>query len=713
MLIHISTDDVRESIEDIQANKGSVNQTDAIKELFWLLIYSGQSFYMAVSKGSPYIAPMKSNQSNLCIRIFTDEDLAQRILVSHPAAAVQKLPWADILKMANYAFYHGASTIVLNEGDKWAAISISDYLKLFIDRVLIDPMLYSEACVKVLEVLGEIRHNSIFRYGLILAEDGSPHLFEGMPILIRETGDLSELMPENGSLAPVNLQSLYHLPFEKILVQRSRGRVILETALVMGGLSTIGCESVKDAPLTLHQYLDEPPTAYEWRASGISLSFPRLKRQEEEAQCLTLPDPDMERKSTWKDHPAVLYAAKAVASIKEAVWGHWARVRQWLADRRRKADISEPGPERGGGEGEREAPVPESIPVDEGKPSSRKRLVTGCLILTSIALLICLAGILVVQQHRHKQRFEAFCGHLSAREYASAHELYTETDFGSKAKEALSLHLDGLLIAYAKNQLQAVDVLAAFRALSSFIPIQQELEVAQITASKLEASKNAYVEGRGSADVYTRLKHWMQVMPLDSVNYAAVAQDVQAHKNEYASALDESIDRYSKKIWDFSAQRYEVLAYWYPEDPATAKWTEIYGVEQNREPLSYYPVKISDLYIRQHPNGYWSLYVNWQNTSVKTIQEISFSVVALDEQGELVTSSDSNGSWVVYDAVDWRLGPYEPGAGPNPDHYRWYGVFYGSFVADVKLSAINITYSDGSKASFTAQIDLSQMFPQS
>ena len=87
-------------------------------------------------------------------------------------------------------------------------------------------------------------------------------------------------------------------------------------------------------------------------------------------------------------------------------------------------------------------------------------------------------------------------------------------------------------------------------------------------------------------------------------------------------------------------------------------------------------------------------------------------MVALDQAGSVVVSNDPHGSWVIYDARDVRLGPYESGTGPSADGYEWYGAFYGPAVADVKLTAINLVYSDGSEASFTAMVDLAQMFLQ-
>ena len=125
-------------------------------------------------------------------------------------------------------------------------------------------------------------------------------------------------------------------------------------------------------------------------------------------------------------------------------------------------------------------------------------------------------------------------------------------------------------------------------------------------------------------------------------------------------------------------------------------------------PLSFYPISISSVTIKQMATGYWTLHIDWRNTSVKTIKEARFSVIALDLNGEPVINSDANGSWTIFDARD--MGPYTPGDGTPSGEYVWNYVFYGPMVAKVKLTAVNITYSDGSIASFTEDVDLEEIY---
>ena len=70
-------------------------------------------------------------------------------------------------------------------------------------------------------------------------------------------------------------------------------------------------------------------------------------------------------------------------------------------------------------------------------------------------------------------------------------------------------------------------------------------------------------------------------------------------------------------------------------------------------------------------------------------------------------STDGSGSWSIFDAVDVNL--YGAADGPASEGYGWEGAFYGPNIADVKITGINITYSDNSTDTFTNPVDLRKM----
>ena len=168
----------------------------------------------------------------------------------------------------------------------------------------------------------------------------------------------------------------------------------------------------------------------------------------------------------------------------------------------------------------------------------------------------------MVQRIQYQQNFEQFCTYVSQRDYGNAYALYRDNNFGSDADVYLEKEIDQLILKYADNTITAEELSAALRVLSNFPTMEQNLLTAQVAASKLEASKNAYVEGKESTDTYTRLNLWRQVVDLDNVNYAAVQQNIADNADAYAADLDGKITYYSTRVRAFATERYEVLAYW-------------------------------------------------------------------------------------------------------------------------------------------------------
>lgn len=74
-----------------------------------------------------------------------------------------------------------------------------------------------------------------------------------------------------------------------------------------------------------------------------------------------------------------------------------------------------------------------------------------------------------------------------------------------------------------------------------------------------------------------------------------------------------------------------------------------------------------------------------------------------------VTCQDSIGAWTIFEARDSST--YTPGEETPVSNYQWNRVFYGSAVARVQLTAVNITYADGSTSSFTTEGDLNAILP--
>ena len=401
--------------------------------------------------------------------------------------------------------------------------------------------------------------------------------------------------------------------------------------------------------------------------------------------------------------------AAKLGGIKNTVKAKLEQVKKKDAPQDGREEAPEPE-DRTEAESETEPPAPDDTPQtpETKKPFWTKHRKQMTVVTAGVLLLLLVVGgVFMVKHIQYQQHFEQFCTYVSQRDYGNAYVLYRDNHFGANADAYLGEEIDQLILKYADNSITAEELSAALRALNNFPSMEQNLLTAQVAASKLEASKNAYVEGKESTDTYTRLNLWRQVIDLDNVNYAAVQQNVADNADAYAADLDERITYYSTRVRAFASERCEVLAYWYPDRAETQHWAGEYQSDRTT-PMSFYPISISNISIFQTTTGYWRMYIDWKNTSVKSIKEVVFSVIALDSNGNPVVSSDNQGSWTIFDARD--IGPYGPGEGTPSSEYVWNYVFYSPLVARVQLTAVNVTYADGTVASFTEDVDLAKMY---
>ena len=87
------------------------------------------------------------------------------------------------------------------------------------------------------------------------------------------------------------------------------------------------------------------------------------------------------------------------------------------------------------------------------------------------------------------------------------------------------------------------------------------------------------------------------------------------------------------------------------------------------------------------------MYVRWKNTGTKTIQEVIFYVVPLDDFGG-VLASNRDGNYSMYSARD--IGPYKPGEGTPSESWAWEDVWNNSMITAAEVQQVVIFYTDGS-----------------
>lgn len=691
-------------LHELISKLSSLEDNDAIQagieDIFYQLLYDGQPFFASLV---PSFIP--GDTQHLYLRLFSHKEVAERYEGRSGQLCVE-FTTIESAQLATTAFRAGVYGFILNEGDKWITISLSEYLSIFLIKILQEPSLFNQQCADLVTFIGELRNPTGVVY-TAAGEDGRLCAVDGS-ILVKAQEDSAE---PSSNVIQATLSNIMASDAEEVRVITPRSAFAVPMQLLRAAF--VFCGVAADTERYSEQ---NPPDLSNWKFSdikGFTIVFEPEKLPQENPTQAPDNSPTEDKQGILQYLPQATVAkaklAAKLGNIKDVAKAKLEQVKRKDATPSSREDAPEPE-DRTKAEAEPEPPIPDDTPQvpETKKPFWTKHRKQMTVVTAGVLLLLLMVGgVFMVKHIQYQQHFEQFCTHISQRDYGNAYVLYRDNHFGSDADAYLGEEIDQLILKYANNTITAEELSAALRALNNFPSMEQNLLTAQVAASKLEASKNAYVEGKESTDTYTRLSLWRQVIDLDNVNYAAVQQNVTDNADAYATDLDERIAYYSTRARAFAAERYEVLAYWYPDRVETQHWTGEYQTDRTT-PMSFYPISISDISIFQTTTGYWRMHIDWKNTSVKSIREVIFSVIALDSNGNHVVSTDNEGSWTIFDAQD--IGPYGPGEGTPSKEYVWNDVFYSSLVARVKLTAVNVIYADGTVNSFTEDVDLAKMY---
>lgn len=718
----LTIDDIRNSIVHLREMDDDKVLT-AIEDIFYDIIYADAPLYIAFIKTIPYMAPTTQDRQNFYLRLFSHKEIADAHKTNHPDLDIRELSVLETLQLAKTCFLCGGHGFILNEGDKWIGITLATYLRLFLTRVVNDQGSVQQGCVDLVWFINTLRRNSEYRYTALI-RDGE---WEGPndSCLIQVDGPDAEQQDSSCQMQPITAQSLFHVPKDKVHIAMRGKELETSRQMILGVLSYCGYISDPDF-VPPSGFFNEPASMdqrpwEDWHSQDLSLSFPPIEPvpvadsdsseevQDDGAETAPEAHPNIKERLA----PVIASGVALLAGFKEKL-SRFGKKNELTGDdngeeQSESAETLVATVPSTSGTAETVLPQEPVATVDDvpSRPSPKRRGLKRGPVILSLAVVVVIfsvVGIIVTQQHHYQETVNQFCAYVDGREYGNAYSLYAKERISTDADAYLVEHLDTLVLGYANNALSAEELSAAMGALGNFPSMQQNIEVARLTASKLETSKNAYVHGKEAEDVFAKLDFWRQVLELDSVNYAAMQQNIKDNRPDYEESLNTDIEYYSTRIRSFAKARYEVLAFWYPDSTYLDTWAGKYESDDSA-PLNLYPVAVNDVNIRQNPNGYWYLYIDWKNISVKTIKTICFSTVALDEAGDIVTCTDTQGSWTIFDARDANT--YDPGAKSSGEDYFWTGAFYGSQVAEVKLTAVNVKYSDGSTASYTSDVDLS------
>ncbi len=738
----LSIDIIRERINHLHEFESVTEISNEIKNIFKDVLYCGDDLYLITKDEQPYYSLI--NGTGKFLRLYTHKELADNFTKSKDEMSILNVSVVETAQLAKTFFLRGGNGFILNEGDKWISISFTDYLELFFRCIKSEEDMFSQECADIISCFNEINEGNIL--ALMNGEqwadiDGKCYIFSKDTDALSYVGENSELY-----LRPCVVSDLFKLDFDLCVVIEDN-EISYSKEFVYKALSYCGYDENED--LAFVEQVAKAVSDADWHIADISLNFHRKTTSPETADGLSDADDiafsDLEEENdntiseSFSDNSQKLsikekFNNNFVSSIKGKLKIFMGTLRQRFSHQdaaedkedlyiSHKAeleiqpehtdeDIWEPSMENIKPAREVESSSNDMVERNvfhkifaKLKTKPKMSLKTIGVILLILAVLGGV-GIFIAHYNQYNRAFDTFCNHIDNSEYGNAYAIYNEENLHKEADEYLRDSLNKKLLDYARDEINLEELKAAMQSLSNFPALQQDIEVARLTSVKLENSKEAYRLGNEAVSVYEKLDNWRQVIELDAVNYAAVQEVIKQKQSDYEAELKTEIEYYSTRIREYAKARYEVLAYWYPESEVVSEWFGMFQSD-NTSLLSIYPVVIYNIDINQSVDSYWNVKISWKNKSVKTIQSIRFSLVAVDEKDNIIECSDYQGSWTVFDALDPHR--YEPGEGSFDKDYRWSNAFYGSRLAGVRLTGIYIEYTDGSTASYINEEDLVKM----
>lgn len=263
-----------------------------------------------------------------------------------------------------------------------------------------------------------------------------------------------------------------------------------------------------------------------------------------------------------------------------------------------------------------------------------------------------------------------------------------------------------ILNMYMEQKMSVEESTAALAVISSIPSAVENAGTVKTRIDRVELSRNAYEAGAHTDQVINRLYYWLSVVEEDAKHYGAVQTDIEKNGDKYRgrvtrlmSALIQNGKRGQAK-WCL-----EILKKWFPDasyedwDPALED-VELVPMDiedvsvaaaddPSMSPIEIYGVKVSS----PDAEGYVDLYIQWKNTGTKTIQEIIFYTLPLDNFGS-VLSSKRDGNYSLYGARD--VGPYKPGKGTPTNSWAWEKAWSNSMISAAEVQQVIIFYTDGS-----------------
>ena len=680
-----SISNVRAQIRTIRRDAEAGNTTAAVTVLETLaldIIQADIPLYIVKKEQDTYIAPVDKDDPRTFMRVFTHECVANSYLEHVAGGTVEKISVIESLQLSKFLFCRGVYGMVLNDGDEWAAISLSDYVGIFCRRVLRQEASVSQSYINCVQLITAVQKNSLYQLSYLVC-DGQPEIvIDGSPCCYILDQDGEPPVQDRIVRVPLTLQDLFK--FHSRIVVSSRYLMFTledhtelyevleayhvkrqEVKQVSGFYDAPGCRST--GKMDYHNIQD------------LSLVLPSRTpyRKEPSGQCTALvlvPAGGRCDEEADNQYEAKKKARNSTNAPYKRKWRRWGEQNS-----------------RGGPLG----------------TSNRTRWIIGFGAgIVALLIVLSLGGKLFdkVMDRRSYTQFEKA---LSDCNYAQAYQLYSR-DGRKEYDDLLGKEIDLLISQYAHNRIDTAELKAALQAISHFPSQAASLANAQATVERLEVSKESFAKGLKSEDAILKLSYWIKVIPLDKEHYDAVQSEVNQNSEEWSTALLSGIERYAYADRQTSCQYIEIGQSMFPEEEAFRVWADRFADELARPPLSNYPIHIKEIDVCKGSNNTVTVYIKWKNESTRAFQSVDFYFVFLDAAGERVTYQRRGEEKSIFQGVDSKAAPYEPGFEIISDTWGWAEVWkgHGEKIEQVKLTCVKVHYMNGGVDTFSLQQDL-------
>lgn len=609
--------DAIQKLYDSDANGAIGLLNDLLKQLmeddiFYIL---GTAQIQSPEKNSflPYIAPIHGLPY---LRYFTDREAAEAFLkTSDTQNPIVQLDTVSTIKLSKYWMLMGAEGFILNDGQKWTAVSFEQFLTIFFTDLLEENRTFDQDYCPLVKLCSRLL-------------DGEKLFYQKGGEISTESGDQISL--ENFSLINKPIQ------LEKIKTNGTRMKAVLDEMMSVRGEDSILFLSTGDK---IYSYSPDRPYPYQELDPVLIVKEPIPEKKEKKAA----------------KKPSIPKINKESFSKLKSKY-----------------------PKKG---------------------SLKLYIAIGAAAV--IVLFFCYAGSgFLAAAH--------FSGLCDNREYQEAVTYYQEQGnpfFKMSSNHAAETAVSQVLSSYIQKDISAEEATASLSVLSSIPAAADITGSAKNTVDILEKSRLSYTAGANTDQAIERLYYWLGVVEEDEENFQTVQNDMQSNGDKYESRVLRIVDALIQNGQRGQAKWcLEILNQWFPSkeyqdrlsvmSDVDAVSMEITPIAELGDPqVSMNPVEIYDIDVSS-PNGsgYVNLYIRWKNTGTKTIQEIIFYTVPLDDFGGVV-SSNRDGGYSLYGARD--IGPYAPGTGTPSENWAWENVWCNSQIEAAEVQQVIIFYQDG------------------